>query len=644
MLNLNRSNFQAHPFHLVSPSPWPLYTSVSLLSLTTSAVLSFHGFANTEYNLMLSLTALILYMSFWWRDVIEEDEDIYISHHTLAIQRGLNLGVGLFIVSEALLFLVISWTFFHSALSPAVELGAMWPPMGIEAIDPFELPLINTVILLSSGFTVTYGHHFLINGKRSKALYGFLYTVILATIFTGLQGVEYSVSTFTISDGAFGICYWFGLGLITTYGYSLKSYYNTFTLVGLVLLMVRVYYVYTLRTLYYYVKFITNNNYIKIINRIFELKFWVSIISFMTQIINVSLVINYFSKFICFDKILSVNPHSFSSLILQSSGWKGKGKAIDTSMEDSPKSPDMSDTDSENDLEYRRALANSLLNKVGESSKTYSKSVGTKENSDNDLEYKKALVLSLQEKLDKSSKTSSKSASTNENSPVQYDLFKVLSEYTQDWKTYSENFSKNAKLFNELKINLDKKPVKTKEELSLLSEYRNKAEEFKLKRDIVENKLIQQGINPSEQFSPTNSEYSSTGSSYSSSNSEDRRKRLKYSSDNDSHFSLGIFVFNTIPSVPIISYIISAILFLLIGLDILPYFGIRLNLNLTELLFLCTIFNFSKLILRGYKTTIIIYNSYLNKDYMTIYFNLYFSIIIILLYLSNNIDIGIFYC
>ncbi len=72
MLNLNRSNFQAHPFHLVSPSPWPLYTSISLLSLTTSAVLSFHGFAYAEYNIMLSLTTLILSMSFWFRDIIAE--------------------------------------------------------------------------------------------------------------------------------------------------------------------------------------------------------------------------------------------------------------------------------------------------------------------------------------------------------------------------------------------------------------------------------------------------------------------------------------------------------------------------------------------------------------------------------------------
>ena len=72
MLQLNRSNFQAHPFHLVSPSPWPLYTSISLLSLTTSAALSFHGFAFAEYNLMMSLMSVILAMAFWWRDVIAE--------------------------------------------------------------------------------------------------------------------------------------------------------------------------------------------------------------------------------------------------------------------------------------------------------------------------------------------------------------------------------------------------------------------------------------------------------------------------------------------------------------------------------------------------------------------------------------------
>ena len=84
--------------------------------------------------------------------------------------------------------------------------------MGIEAINPFELPLLNTVILLSSGVTVTYAHHSLIQGNRKGALYGLVSTVLLAIVFTALQGIEYTVSSFTLSDGAFGSCFYFGTG------------------------------------------------------------------------------------------------------------------------------------------------------------------------------------------------------------------------------------------------------------------------------------------------------------------------------------------------------------------------------------------------------------------------------------------------
>src|SRR6201995_3690921 len=84
--------------------------------------------------------------------------------------------------------------------------------MGIQAIDPFELPLLNTVLLLSSGVTVTYAHHSLIQGNRTGSLYGLLYTIILAILFTALQGVEYSVSSYTISDGVYGSCFYFGTG------------------------------------------------------------------------------------------------------------------------------------------------------------------------------------------------------------------------------------------------------------------------------------------------------------------------------------------------------------------------------------------------------------------------------------------------
>jgi len=210
MTNQTRSIFQAHPFHLVSPSPWPIYSSISLLTLTTSGVLSMHGFSHAEYFLTLAFLLVISSMSFWFRDVISEAT--YLGNHTLAVQRGLNMGVALFIVSEALFFLAIFWAFFHSALSPTIELGAQWPPMGIEAINPFELPLLNTVILLSSGVTVTYAHHSLIQGNRSGVLYGLVITVILAIVFTALQGIEYTVSSFTISDGAFGSCFYFGTG------------------------------------------------------------------------------------------------------------------------------------------------------------------------------------------------------------------------------------------------------------------------------------------------------------------------------------------------------------------------------------------------------------------------------------------------
>ena len=210
MTEIVRSNFQNHPFHLVSPSPWPLFTSLSLFSLATSGALAMHSFSSSYKIFHLSLLLVVFSMSFWFRDIISEGT--FLGNHTLAVQKGLNLGVILFIVSEALFFMAIFWAFFHSALTPTVELGAQWPPLGIEPVNPFELPLLNTVILLSSGATVTYAHHSLIQGKREGGYYGSLATILLAIIFTAFQAVEYSVSSFTISDGAFGTCFFFGTG------------------------------------------------------------------------------------------------------------------------------------------------------------------------------------------------------------------------------------------------------------------------------------------------------------------------------------------------------------------------------------------------------------------------------------------------
>lgn len=206
----NLHTYQAHPYHLVSPSPWPIATSNNLFSLTTSGAFTLHFFKNLYIIFFLALTMVIYSMGLWFRDVIFEAT--YKGSHTLAVQKGIYIGVILFIVSEIFFFLAIFWAFFHGAIGPDVEIGAQWPPLGIQAINPFELPLLNTVILLSSGITVTQAHHSLIEGDRKATLNGLLFTIVLASIFTLCQGVEYAVSSFTISDGIFGTCFYFGTG------------------------------------------------------------------------------------------------------------------------------------------------------------------------------------------------------------------------------------------------------------------------------------------------------------------------------------------------------------------------------------------------------------------------------------------------
>jgi cytochrome c oxidase subunit 3 len=135
LAHIVRSDFQDHPFHLVSPSPWPFNTSISLFILATSGALSMHSFSGAYNILSLALVMLVFSMSFWFRDIVAEGT--FLGNHTLAVQKGLNFGILLFIVSEALFFMAIFWAFYHNALTPGVELGAQWPPLGIEPVNPF---------------------------------------------------------------------------------------------------------------------------------------------------------------------------------------------------------------------------------------------------------------------------------------------------------------------------------------------------------------------------------------------------------------------------------------------------------------------------------------------------------------------------
>nr|YP_010178891.1 cytochrome c oxidase subunit 3 [Saprochaete suaveolens]QUV75108.1 cytochrome c oxidase subunit 3 [Saprochaete suaveolens] len=210
MLNINRQAYQAHPYHTVENSPWPFFVSFSTFGTAMNTATTMHGYIGSSIWVITGIVCTVYSMSTWFRDVIAEGT--YTGHHTLAVRNGINTGFTTFILSEATFFLGIFWSFGHSAISPTVETGAMWPPMGIEAIQATDTPTTNTITTTSSGATTTYSHHYTINGNRKQATTGTVFTTILAGSFTICQYIEYRTATFTITDGVFGSVFYMGTG------------------------------------------------------------------------------------------------------------------------------------------------------------------------------------------------------------------------------------------------------------------------------------------------------------------------------------------------------------------------------------------------------------------------------------------------
>nr|UPL65226.1 cytochrome c oxidase subunit III [Scantius aegyptius rossii] len=202
------SNHNNHPYHLVDYSPWPLTGSIGAMTMTSGMILWFH--MNEMYLFQLGMIINLLTMYQWWRDIVREGT--FQGKHTIKVVEGLKLGMILFIISEVFFFISFFWGFFHSSLAPTVELGMTWPPQGIKTFNPMEIPLLNTMILLSSGISVTWAHHSLMNKMHNQAKISLTITVILGILFTILQGYEYLEANFCISDSIYGSTFFMATG------------------------------------------------------------------------------------------------------------------------------------------------------------------------------------------------------------------------------------------------------------------------------------------------------------------------------------------------------------------------------------------------------------------------------------------------
>lgn len=217
-----------HDYHLVDPSPWPVLASVGAFVMAIGAIglfrwlkaetVSVLGIPIANPWLFVLGLAIVLYTMFaWWRDVVKEAHE---GHHTRVVALHLRYGMIMFIASEVMFFVAWFWAYFDVALFPneakqvlrAAATGGVWPPKGIETFDPWHLPLLNTLILLTSGTTVTWAHHALLHNDRQGLKNGLWLTVILGFIFTLCQAYEYGHAHFGFSGNIYGATFFMATG------------------------------------------------------------------------------------------------------------------------------------------------------------------------------------------------------------------------------------------------------------------------------------------------------------------------------------------------------------------------------------------------------------------------------------------------
>jgi cytochrome c oxidase subunit 3 len=202
------SSKKTHPYHLVEPSPWPFVGSVAAFLCALGLILYIHDFGLPV--LLIGLASVLFTMYGWWKDVIKEStsDDIY----TPPVQHGLRMGMVFFIASEVMFFVAFFWAFFNASLFPPEVIGGVWPPKGLEVIDPFDFPYLNTLILLLSGTAITWAHQSLMDKDNKAVIQGLGITIILGTIFTCVQAYEYVHATFAFKDNIYTSTFYMATG------------------------------------------------------------------------------------------------------------------------------------------------------------------------------------------------------------------------------------------------------------------------------------------------------------------------------------------------------------------------------------------------------------------------------------------------
>nr|DBA43876.1 TPA_asm: COX3 [Bombus polaris] len=196
------------PFHMVTYSPWPIIVSVNIMNMMLSIILWIY--LNNLMIMMMNLIILLMSSLMWFRDIIREST--FQGMHSLYIIMMMKFSMIMFIISELFFFISFFWTFFHNSISPSIEINLYWPPKMINFFNPFEIPLLNSIILIMSGFTVTLSHYNLLNNKFKSSILTLMITIILGLYFNFMQVFEYYNSFFCINDSIYGSIFYLSTG------------------------------------------------------------------------------------------------------------------------------------------------------------------------------------------------------------------------------------------------------------------------------------------------------------------------------------------------------------------------------------------------------------------------------------------------